>query len=34
MLQLAWEKAFDETGRELAWWRDHTLDTARELVHA
>ena len=34
MLQLAWEKAFDETGRELAWWRDHTLDTARELARA
>ena len=32
MLQLAWEKAFDETGVELAWWRDHTLDTARELT--
>ena len=28
MLQLGWEKAFDETGLELAWWRDHTLDTA------
>jgi hypothetical protein len=34
MLQLAWEKAFDETGVELAWWRDHTLDTARELTRA
>ena len=32
MLQLAWEKAFDETGVELAWWRDHTIDTARELT--
>jgi hypothetical protein len=32
MLQLGWEKAFDETGRELAWWRDRTLDTARELA--
>ena len=34
MLQLGWEKACDETGVELAWWRDHTLDTARELAHA
>jgi hypothetical protein len=32
MLQLAWEKAFDETGEELAWWRDRTVDTARELA--
>jgi Phosphotransferase enzyme family len=32
MLQLAWEKAFDATGLELAWWRDRTVDTARELV--
>jgi hypothetical protein len=31
MLQLGWEKAFDETGTELAWWRDRTVDTAREL---
>ncbi len=34
MLQLAWEKAYDETGEELAWWRDRTLDTARELARA
>ena len=27
MLQLGWEKAFDETGVELAWWRDRTIDT-------
>jgi hypothetical protein len=32
MLQLAWEKAFDETGLELAWWRDRVVDTARELT--
>jgi hypothetical protein len=34
MLQLAWEKALDPTGDELAWWRDRTIDTARELSHA
>jgi hypothetical protein len=34
MLQLGWEKAYDETGEELAWWRDRTLDTARELTQA
>jgi len=32
MLQLGWEKAFDDTGEELAWWRDRTVDTARELI--
>jgi hypothetical protein len=32
MLQLGWEKAFDETGLELAWWRDRTIDTARGLT--
>ena len=32
MVQLGWEKAFDETGAELAWWRDRTIDTARELT--
>jgi aminoglycoside phosphotransferase (APT) family kinase protein len=32
MLQLGWEKSFDETGTELAWWRDRTIDTARELT--
>jgi hypothetical protein len=32
MLQLGWEKAFDSTGEELAWWRDRTVDTARELT--
>jgi hypothetical protein len=32
MLQLGWEKAYDETGTELAWWRDRTVDTARELA--
>jgi hypothetical protein len=34
MLQLGWEKAFDDTGHELTWWRDRTVDTARELVRA
>jgi hypothetical protein len=34
MLQLGWEKAFDDTGLELAWWRDRTVDTARELARA
>jgi hypothetical protein len=34
MLQLGWEKAYDETGEELAWWRDRTVDTARELARA
>ena len=34
MLQLGWEKSFDETGVELAWWRDRTVDTARELSRA
>jgi hypothetical protein len=34
MLQLGWEKAFDQTGEELSWWRDRTLDTARELARA
>jgi hypothetical protein len=34
MLQLGWEKAFDESGAELAWWRDRTVDTARELARA
>jgi len=29
MLQLGWEKAFDETGEELAWWRDRTVDKNR-----
>jgi hypothetical protein len=32
MLQLGWEKAYDETGEELAWWRDRTVETARELA--
>ena len=32
MLQLGWEKAFDETGADLAWWRDRTVDTAHELA--
>jgi len=32
MLLLGWEKAFDETGVELTWWRDRTIDTARELA--
>jgi Phosphotransferase enzyme family len=32
MLQLAWQKAFDETGVDLGWWRAHTIDTARELA--
>ena len=27
-------KAFDDTGLELAWWRDRTVDTARELARA
>jgi hypothetical protein len=34
MLQLGWEKAFDDSGEELAWWRDRTVDTAREVVRA
>ena len=34
MLLLGWEKAFDETGTERAWWRDRTLDTARALTRA
>jgi hypothetical protein len=34
MLQLGWEKAFDETGEELAWWRDRTVDTARDLARS
>jgi hypothetical protein len=34
MLQLGWEKAFDETGHELGWWRDRTIDTARELARS
>ena len=32
MLQLGWEKALDPAGDELAWWRDRTVDTARELT--
>jgi hypothetical protein len=32
MLLLGWEKAFDEAGTERAWWRDRTVDTARELA--
>jgi hypothetical protein len=32
MLQLGWEKAFDQTGEELAWWRDRVVDTAKELT--
>ncbi len=31
MLQLGWQQASDGTGVELAWWRDRTIDTAREL---
>jgi hypothetical protein len=31
MLQLAWEKAFDEDGAELAWWQKRTLAAARTL---
>jgi hypothetical protein len=34
MLQLGWEKALDPTGDELSWWRDRTVDTARELCRA
>ena len=34
MLQLGWEKAYDESGEELAWWRDRTVDTAREIARA
>jgi hypothetical protein len=34
MLLLGWEKAFDEAGTERAWWRDRTIDTARELARA
>jgi hypothetical protein len=32
MLLLGWEKAFDDTGEDLAWWRDRVIDTARELT--
>jgi hypothetical protein len=32
MLLLGWEKAFDETGTERGWWRERTVDTARELA--
>jgi hypothetical protein len=32
MLLLGWEKAYDETGEDLAWWRARTLDTIRELT--
>jgi hypothetical protein len=31
MLLLGWQRAFDETDVELTWWRDRTIDTAREL---
>lgn len=31
MLQLAWEKAYDETGVELGWWRERTVAAARSL---
>jgi hypothetical protein len=31
MLQLAWEKAFDEQGDELAWWSARTFAAARVL---
>jgi hypothetical protein len=34
MLLLGWEKALDETGTERGWWRDRTVDTARELARA
>ena len=34
MLQLGWQQAFDDTGLELAWWRDRTVDTARELTRS
>jgi hypothetical protein len=32
MLQLGWEKSSDDTGDDLAWWRDRVVDTARELT--
>lgn len=31
MLQLGWEKALDESGAELDWWRARTLTAARAL---
>lgn len=34
MLQLAWEKALDPTGDDLAWWCERTVDAARELSRA
>ncbi len=34
MLLLGWEKAYDGTGVELTWWRDRTIDTARELTRS
>ena len=32
MLQLGWEKSFDETGAELAWWRARVEDGIAELA--
>ena len=32
MLQLGWEKAFDDTGRELAWWDARVRDGLAELT--
>ncbi len=32
MLQLGWRQAFDASGADLDWWRDRTIDTARELT--
>ena len=31
MLLLGWEKSFDESGAELAWWRERTLEGVRSL---
>jgi hypothetical protein len=34
MVLLGWEKSYDERGTERAWWRERTVDTARELTRA
>ena len=31
MLLLGWEKSFDESGVELAWWRDRVLEAVHHL---
>lgn len=34
MVLLGWEKSYDESGTERAWWRERTVDTARELTRS